>query len=95
MTDWETIVEHIQAAMQAMDKAHEAGEDLRENGDRAALKKFQAEMKALYERLEQMQQILTHEDIYMEDEAVEAIRAALGAPTGYHRIPHYDLKTKA
>jgi uncharacterized protein YukE len=94
MSEWELIVERIQATMQAVDKAHEAVESLREKADREALEKFQAEMKTLHERLEQMQQILNHEATYMEDELVEAMGAALGARTGYHRIPHYDIKSK-
>ena len=91
MTDWNWMVERIQAAMQAVEKAHEATETLREKTDREALEKFQAEMKALYERLEQMQQILAHEDVFMEDELVQAMSAALGAPAGYHRIPHDEI----
>jgi hypothetical protein len=94
MTDWVTIVEQIQAAMQAMDQAHEISETLREKADREALAKFQAEMQALHDRLEQMLHILTHEGTYMEDEAVEAISAALGRPSGYHRIPHLDVEPK-
>jgi ElaB/YqjD/DUF883 family membrane-anchored ribosome-binding protein len=94
MRDWELILEQFQAAMQAVDKAHEATETLREKADREALEKFQTEMRALYERLEQMQQILAHEDMYLEDELVEAMGAALGAPSGYHHIPHYDIEPK-
>ena len=95
MRDWELIVEQIQAAMQAVDKAHEATEDLRAKADREALEKFQAEMKALYERLEQMQQILSHEGTYMEDELVEAMSHTLGVHSGYHHIPHYEIEEKS
>ena len=55
MTDWYTMVDSIQAAMQAVDKAHIATETLREKKDRDAVEKFQAEMKQLSIHLEQMQ----------------------------------------
>ncbi len=94
MSDLDLMVEQIQAAMQAVEKAHDATENLRAKADREAVEKFQAEIKALYKRLEQMQQILTHEATYMEDELVNAMSAALGVPSGYHRIPHYDIEPK-
>ncbi|MCX6065676.1 MAG: hypothetical protein NT121_07975 [Chloroflexi bacterium] len=95
MTDWATIVEQIQNSMQAVDKAHQASELLREKTDRDAVEKFQAEMKALSKHLEQMQNILAHEDTYTIDELAEALGAAMGAGETYHRIPHYEIKHKA
>jgi uncharacterized protein YukE len=88
------MVEHIHAAMQAVDQAHAATESLRAKTDREAIEKFQAEMKELHSRLEQMQKILAHEDTYALDELAEALGAALGNQEMYHRIPHYDLDDK-
>ena len=95
MTDCFSMVESIHAAMQAVDKAHEATEFLRENKDREAMQKFQKEMEMLRKRLEQMQEILAHEDTYTIDELADAVGAALGTgQTTYHRIAHYDLHPK-
>ncbi len=94
MTDWDTMVEHIHAAMQAVDEAHVATESLRSNVDREAIEEFQARMKALHHRLEQMQKILAHEDEYAIDELADALGAALGHKEEYHRISHYDVDAK-
>ena len=94
MTDWFSMVESIQAAMQAVDKAHVATETLREKKDREAMEQFQAEMKELGKHLEQMQTILAHEDTYTLDELAEALGENLGTGQTYHRIPHYEVKHK-
>jgi hypothetical protein len=94
MSDRDTMVEHIQAAMQAVDEAHAATVNLREKADREAIKKFQIQMKELHHRLEQMQAILAHEDTYTLDELADALAASLGNPETYHRIPHYEVKPK-
>ncbi len=94
MTDWNSMVEHIQAAMSAVDRAHAATETLREKTDREAIEKFQAEMKALQKHLEQMQNILAHEDTYTLDELADALSATLGSGQTYHRIAHYEVTQK-
>lgn len=94
MTDLETMVENIQAAMQAVDAAHAATESLRAKADREAIENFQKRMKELHEHLEEIQRILAHEDQYAIDEIADAIGAALGHKGEYHRIPHYDLADK-
>jgi hypothetical protein len=94
MTDWNTMVEDIQAAMQAVDAAHAATETLREKADREAIDNFQIKMKELHHRLEQMQKILAHEDEYALDELAHALGAALGNKEMYHRIPHYEEHEK-
>jgi uncharacterized protein YukE len=94
MTDWDTLVDQIQAAMQAVDNAHAASETLREKTDREAIQKFQIEMKELSKHLEQMQNILAHEDTYTMDELADALGAAMGNKSTYHRIPHYEVSPK-
>ena len=94
MTDWFTMTDSIQAAMQAVDTAHAAAESLREKTDRESIQKFQAEMQELSRRLEQMQNILAHEDTYTLDELAEALGAMLGTGQTYHRIAHYEVKHK-
>jgi uncharacterized protein YukE len=94
MTDWFTMVESIHAAMQAVDKAHVASESLREQTNRAAVEKFQAEMKELSKHLEHMQKILAHEDTYTLDELADALGTMLGTGPTYHRIAHYEVHHK-
>jgi uncharacterized protein YukE len=94
MTDWDSIVDHIQAAMSAVDKAHAATETLRDKTDREAVEKFQAEMKDLQKHLEQMQEILAHEDTYTIDELADALGSAMGSGQTYHRIAHYEIRHK-
>ena len=94
MTDWNSIVDHIQAAMQAVDKAHASTENLREKTDRETIEKFQIEMKELQKHLEQMQNILAHEDTYTLDELAEALSVTLGEGQSYRRIPQYELRHK-
>lgn len=94
MTDWFSMVDSIHAAMQAVDKAHEATETLREKTDRESMDKFQAQMKELSKHLEQMQDILAHEDTYTMDELADALGAMLGNRQTYHRIAHYEVKHK-
>jgi len=92
MTDWDAIVNQIQNAMQAVDEAHTALETLRENANREEAERFQLEMKELRKRLEQMQNILTHEDIYAMDELADVLGAALGSNQTYHRIADYEVR---
>ncbi len=94
MTDWDTMVESIQVAMQAVDKAHKVTESLREKTDRQTVEEFQAEMKILTKHLEQMQQILAHEDTYTMDELADALGSMLGTDKTYHRIEHYQVIPK-
>ena len=94
MTDRDTMVEQIQAAMQAVDDAHAATESLRAKADRDAIEKFQIQMKELYNRLKEIQRILAHEDQYALDELADALGASLGNKEMYHRIPHYDVDAK-
>jgi hypothetical protein len=94
MTDWDMIVDQVQAAMLALDKAHTASESLREKTDRETMENFQVEIKQLTRHLEQIQNILAHEDTYTMDELADALGAAMGNKTTYHRIPHYDVLPK-
>lgn len=94
MTDWYAMVDGIQAAMQAVDKAHDAAENLREMKNKEAIQKFQAEMAELCKHLEQMKQILAHEDTYTMDELADALSKMLGEGKTYHRIEHYDVSQR-
>ncbi len=91
MTDWDLMLERIQNAMQALEKAHEAKEALKGQANGETLTKFQAEMKELEEHLRLMKQILAHEDTYSMDEIAEALGHMLNREqASYRRIPKVD-----
>lgn len=92
MTDWFEYVDRIQNAMKAVDKAHAAGVELMENANGGTVKKFHDEMLALSHHLEQMREILAHNDTYTMDEIAEAIARTMGTDHTYHRIQPYDTK---
>ena len=50
MTDWDLITEQIQNAMQAVDRAHEASENLRNHATPEAFDEFKDQMRELYYR---------------------------------------------
>ena len=93
MTDRDTMVDQIQAAIRALDEAHAASKDLRERADAERLDAFHARMKALEEHLFVMKQVLEHEDQYTMDEIAERLGRLLGnagAQASYHRIPQLE-----
>jgi len=93
MTDWNLMVERIQNAMQALEKAHEAKDALKSQANGETLTKFQVEMKELEEHLRLMKQILEHEDTYSMDEIAEALGRTLNRErSSYRRIPEFDAK---
>lgn len=93
MTDWDLMVERIQNAMQALDKAHQAKEALKKQTNGETLTKFQVEIKELEQHLRLMKQILEHEADYSMDEIADALGHMLNRETeSYHRIPRYEVK---
>lgn len=93
MTDWNLMVERIQNAMQALEKAHEAKQALEGQTNGETLTKFQVEMKQLEEELRLMKQILEHEDTYSMDEIAAALGSTLNKErSSYRRIPEFDAK---
>ncbi len=92
MTDRDLMVERIHAAMQAVEQAHTAGEELKKSADSEKLDAFRARMLELEQHLELMKEILTHEATYTMDEVAAGLARTLGEREGYHRIPHYVVK---
>jgi len=97
MTDWDLINEHIQKAMHAMDKAHEATNGLRENATTETFDQFRAEMETLTEHLTKLQTVLNHQDTYALDELADWLNKAFGGQHAeYRHTPHMELnKTKS
>jgi hypothetical protein len=90
MTDWYEMIDSIQRAMGAIEKAHSVTLELKDKADAASVKKFHDEMITLMHHLEQMQQILAHNDTYSFDELAEAFSRTMGNDHSYHRIEPYD-----
>jgi Zn-dependent oligopeptidase len=87
MTDWDLIVEQIQAAMQAVDQAHEASENLRNQASPETLDEFTTHMQELWEHLSAMKKVLEHTSTYAMDELVDALsQMQSGKPAAYRRI---------
>ena len=92
MTDWFEMVESMQNAMQAVDKAHAASQQLRQNATGKSVKNFHDEMMALARHLEQLERILDNNQDYTMDEIAEAIGHSMGTPHTYHRMGTVENK---
>jgi len=91
MTDWDQIVEHIQNAMLAVDRAHEASENLRNHTTLETFDEFKAHMQELCNRLSALKQVMEHSTAYTMDELVDVLsRASSGKPAAYRRTQHID-----
>jgi len=89
MTDWDLIVERIQAAMQAVDQAHEASENLRSQATPETFDEFTTNMQELCEHLNAMKRVLEHTSTYTMDELVDALsQMQSGKPAAYRRTQH-------
>lgn len=87
MTDWELMVERIRNAMQAVENAHTAANQLRAEKNHKNMHEFREHMLALADELETIKHILDNEDIYAQDEFAEVLTQVLHEPHVYRRIP--------
>ncbi len=88
MTDWDEIVEYIHNAMQAVDEAHSASHNLRQDVNRSTFEAFREKMAQLQERQEKLKMVLDNEEAYAVDELVDALsQVFLGHPAEYRRTP--------
>jgi hypothetical protein len=96
MTDWDLINEYIANAMQAVDKAHEVTNGLRENATPEAFDQFRLELEVLTDHLTQLQTVLSHQDTYALDELADWLSDTFGGQHAeYRHTPHMELnKTK-
>jgi CHAD domain-containing protein len=82
------MLEYIQQAMDAVDKAHEATSELRENATPEALDQFRIEIDKLTERLTQLQTVLNNEEAFAVDELADWLSEAFtGNRLEYRRTP--------
>ena len=85
MSDLTLMVEQIQDAIHAMERAKEAGESLRERVTRESYAHFRAQMDELYQRLRGLNAMLAHEDEMALDELADALSRSFESPPGEYR----------
>jgi uncharacterized coiled-coil DUF342 family protein len=92
MTDWDLMVEYIQRAMEAVDKAHEASNELREKVTPETLDQFREKMDELTEELTQLQTVLNNQEAFALDEMADWLSQAFsGSPSEYRRTPRMKI----
>ncbi|MCL4530151.1 MAG: hypothetical protein M1282_12135 [Chloroflexi bacterium] len=88
MTDWDQIIEYIHNAMQAVDEAHQASNELKENANHETFNGFRGKMEELEEHLRKLKVVLDNEEAYVMDELMEALsKVYSGHGTDYRRTP--------
>jgi hypothetical protein len=93
MTDWNEMVEFIQNAMQAVDNAHGAVQELKQNTNHDTFDAFRAKMEELEEHLSRLKMVLDNEEAYAVDELVDALsRAHSGHGAEYRRSPRMQAE---
>jgi hypothetical protein len=92
MTDWDLMVEYIQRAMDAVDKAHDATSELRENVTPEALDQFREQMNELSEHLGNLQTVLNNQEAFALDEMADWLsKAFTGNLSEYRRTPRMKV----
>lgn len=88
MTDWNEIMEYIQNAMQAVDKAQKASNDLRKNATPDVFDQFRKQMGELTEHLTALQTVLDNQEAFALDEMADWLNATFGGRhPEYRRTP--------
>lgn len=91
MTDWDAITEYIRNAMQAVDKAHEVTNDLRENVTPEVIDEFRSQMNELTQHLTKLQTVLAHQDTFALEELADRLAATIGGKRSeYRRTPRME-----
>ena len=88
MTDWDLMVEYIQRAMDAVDRAHEVGSELREKVTPETLDEFRMQVAELTEHLTKLQAVLNNQEAFALDQLADWLSEAFtGNPSDYRRTP--------
>lgn len=91
MTDWDLITEYIHNAMQAVDKAHDVSNDLRENATPEAFDEFRSQMSTLTEHLTKLKSVLDNQESFALDEMADWLSSAFGGGRSeYRRTPRME-----
>ncbi len=88
MTDWDEMLEYIHNAMQAVNDAHSASEQLKLDTNHENFRLFVEKMQQLQEHQRQLLQVLGNEEAYAVDELVDALSMVFqGHKAEYRRTP--------
>lgn len=94
MSDLTLIAEYIHDAMEAVDEAHQAGNELREDVNHRAFEAFRIKMAELEDHLKKLKSVLDNEQAYAMDELMDALSAAYsGHRADYRRTPRMREQT--
>ncbi len=86
------MVEHIQRAMEGVDKAHEATRELREKVTPETIDQFQQEVEELKEHLTKLQTVLDNQEAFALDELADWLSQAFsGRHSDYRRTPRMEI----
>ncbi|HEX2991967.1 MAG TPA: hypothetical protein VHO49_14885 [Anaerolineales bacterium] len=92
MTDWDLMVEYIQRAMEEVDKAHEATQELREKATPETIDQFQKQVTELKEHLTKLQTVLDNQEAFALDELADWLSQAFsGHRSDYRRTPRMEI----
>lgn len=92
MTDWDLITGYIRNAMEAVDKAHEAANGLREKPTPETFDEFRLQMDELTERLTRLQTVLDNQEAFALDEMADWLSQAFtGHLSEYRRTPRMQI----
>ncbi|MBI5962194.1 MAG: nucleotidyltransferase family protein [Chloroflexi bacterium] len=91
MSDLTLIAEDILNAMQAVEDAHKAAEELRAKTDHAAFDAFRAKMLELQDHLSKLKMVLDNEEAFAMDELMDAMsKVYSGHRADYRRTPRMN-----
>src|SRR5574338_1586468 len=94
MADWDLMTEYIRNAMQVVDEAHAASEQLRENATPETFDNFRAQLAELTKHLTQLQTVLNNQEAFALDELADWLSTAFtGQASPYRRTPRMQLDT--
>lgn len=92
MTDWDLMIESIQRAMQAVDKAHEASNELRQKATPETLDQFRVQIAELTKHLSELQTVLDNQEAFALDEMADWLSQAFsGTASEYRRTPRMKI----
>jgi hypothetical protein len=94
MTELEEISEYIRNAMNALEAAHQAGEELRNHTTPDNVDAFTRKCEELCQHLTRLKQILEHESDYSVDELADVLSQLFqGKPAPYRTLPRIESGT--
>lgn len=91
MSDMTLIAEDILNAMQAVEEAHKAAEELRAKTDHPAFDAFRAKMLELQDHLSKLKLVLDNEEAFAMDELMDAMsKVYSGHRADYRKTPRMN-----